>query len=152
MRAIDTNILVRYLVEDPDNADQCVQAAECIEGALDEGISIFVSDIVIAETAWALKGIRPRPPSKPERIEVFRRCLDAAGLRFSDAGMLRNSLDAWERGSGDLADYIIGGHAAQAGAQETLTFDHALHGKRGFAAPFPERCLKCRKAGATPRQ
>jgi len=47
--AIDTNVLVRYLIE--DDADESSRAARLMEGAADRGESLFVAQIVLCEVA-----------------------------------------------------------------------------------------------------
>lgn len=52
MIAIDTNILLRYLLQDEEN--QSKKAASLIKGAL----PVLVTDIVLVETVWVLAGKR----------------------------------------------------------------------------------------------
>src|SRR5690606_33135749 len=52
MIAIDTNILLRYLLQDEEN--QSKKAASLIKGAL----PVLVTDIVLVETVWVLTGKR----------------------------------------------------------------------------------------------
>ena len=64
MIALDTNVLVRFLVED-DEA-QSGRAKKIIEKALSEEEQIFVPDLILVETAWVMKadvlGISDRYP------------------------------------------------------------------------------------------
>ena len=53
MIGLDTNILVRYIVE--DDPVQSRKATECIEQHLTEHNSGFISAVAIAETAWVLE-------------------------------------------------------------------------------------------------
>jgi hypothetical protein len=50
--ALDTNVLVRYLVE--DDAKQTALAAALIERAIADDESLYVSDVVVCETVWVL--------------------------------------------------------------------------------------------------
>src|SRR5471030_297352 len=50
--ALDTNVLVRYIVE--DDAKQTALAAALIDRAIAEDDVLFVSDVVVCETVWVL--------------------------------------------------------------------------------------------------
>lgn len=52
MIAIDTNVLLRYLLNDDE--EQSAKAAQLIRGEL----GILITDIVLVETVWTLKGKR----------------------------------------------------------------------------------------------
>jgi len=52
MIALDTNVLVRFLVED-DKA-QSARAARLVARAVSEDQPLFVSDVVMCETVWVL--------------------------------------------------------------------------------------------------
>ena len=47
MKFVDTNILFRFLVDDPE--------AEQIERLFKSGERIYLPDVVVAEVAWVLK-------------------------------------------------------------------------------------------------
>ena len=52
MKALDTNVLVRYLVQ--DDPGQGRKAAAYIERAAEAGDEILISNIVLCETVWVL--------------------------------------------------------------------------------------------------
>ena len=52
MIALDTNVLVRYLVE--DDAKQSAAAAALIDRVIADDETLFVSDVVVCETVWVL--------------------------------------------------------------------------------------------------
>ena len=51
--AIDTNVLVRILVE--DDVAQTRSARSLVERAATDGAALFVSTVVICETTWVLR-------------------------------------------------------------------------------------------------
>ncbi len=131
MIALDTNVLVRYLVDD-DKA-QSAAAAAAIDRAVAKGEAIFVSDLVLCETAWVLAG-----SYKVKRTAIaalLRDLLHAKQLAFAAPDELTRALDAFVRGTGDFADYLIREHAHTAGCATVLTFDRALLGDKGFTSP-----------------
>ena len=131
MIALDTNVLVRFLVED-DQA-QSAAAATLIEETISRGEGLFVSDIVLCETVWVLTA--SYRVKKPAVVGILRELLRAKQLTFSTPDFLSRALNAFASGRGDFADYLIREHARAADCDLVFTFDSALLGDPGFAAP-----------------
>lgn len=131
MIALDTNVLIRFLVEDDEL--QTAAAAALIEEALSNGESLFVSDIVLCEIVWVLTAAYRT--KRPAVITTLRELLRAKQLEFSASDLAARALDAFAAGHGDFADYLIREHARAAGCDEVATFDRALLGEPGFTAP-----------------
>jgi predicted nucleic-acid-binding protein len=129
--ALDTNVIVRYLVE--DDAAQSARAARRIASASQSGEPLFVSATVLCEVAWVLVGAYKTP--KAELVSVIRQLLRARQLEVENKDALQRSLDAFERGRGDLADYVIRETAALHGCEAVATFDKALLKEPGFVPP-----------------
>ena len=128
MIALDTNVLLRFLIE--DDADQTRRAAAFINQKLDEDEEFFVSDIVLCEMVWVLKRIYRK--TRREIVKILRVLLRADGLRFLALTSLYNALTSYKNGRGDFADYIIKEHAKAAGCKTVATFDKALIGEAEF--------------------
>jgi predicted nucleic-acid-binding protein len=128
--ALDTNVLVRYLVD--DDARQGALAAALIHRAIDTDSALFVSDIVVCETVWVL-AISYRV-GRAEIATLLRDVFRARHLRFSAADQLVRALDAYETGRGDFADYLVREHARAAECDAVATFDKALLKETGFVA------------------
>ena len=107
MIALDTNVLVRYLVE--DDARQTAQAAALIERAIADDESLYVSDVVVCETVWVLSVAYK--VGRKEIVAVLRNLFRARHLAFETVEQLIRALDAYEAGKGDFADYLIREHA-----------------------------------------
>lgn len=135
MIALDTNVLVRFLVED-DEA-QSAAAAALIEEALSAREGLFVSDIVVCETVWVLTAAYK--VKRPAVIAILRDLLRAKQLVFSAPDSLSRALDAFASGRGDFADYLIREHARAAGFDQVATFDRALLADRDFTEPEAPR-------------
>ena len=114
MVAVDTNVLVRYLVR--DDAKQAARAA-----ALVQSTPIWISKTVLLETEWVLRSLYGVAPDAREHA---LRAL--AGLRtvfLEDELHVARALD-WFHGGMDFADAL---HLASAGsAQQFATFDRKL--------------------------
>lgn len=131
MIALDTNVLVRFLVED-DEA-QSAAAATLVEETLSREAGLFVSDIVMCETVWVLgTSYRVR---KPEIVAILRDLLRAKQLVFAGPDSLSRALAAYASGRGDFSDYLIREHARAADCDQVATFDRALLGESGFSEP-----------------
>jgi predicted nucleic-acid-binding protein len=131
MIALDTNVLVRFLVED-DKA-QSAKAAKLVAHAVSEDEPLFISDVVVCETVWVLLAAYRVP--RAEVGELLGRLLMAAHLRFNDVDRLSRALEAFAAGKGDFADYVIREHARAAGCDHVATFDRLRRREKGFAAP-----------------
>ncbi len=130
MIALDTNVLVRYLVE--DDPRQCALATALIERAIAGDDALFVSDLVVCETIWVL-GISYRV-GRAEIASLLRDLFRARHLEFAATDQLVRALDAYVSGKGDFADYLIREHARAAECESVATFDKVLLKESGFVA------------------
>jgi len=128
--ALDTNVLVRYLVK--DDATQTALAAELIDRVIAADESLFVSDIVVCETVWVLR-VSYRV-GRSEVAALLRQLFRARHLLFRAVDQLSRALEAYAAGKGDFADYVIREHARAADCESVATFDTVLVKERGFVA------------------
>ena len=131
MIALDTNVLVRFVVE--DDTRQTAAAAKLIEHAVAADQPLFVSTIVLCEFVWVLGG--SYRVSRSEIGRVLRELLRARHLTFDAPDHLVRALDAFLHGKGDFADYLIREQGRAAGCEAVATFDRALLKERGFITP-----------------
>ena len=131
MIALDTNVLVRFLVDD-DKA-QSARAARLIQRAIARDEPLFLSDIVVCETVWVLSSVYR--VARAEIGDVLGQLLGATHLVFRDVDVLLRACEAFLRGRGDFADYVIREGARAAGCDEVATFDRSLLREQGFVAP-----------------
>ena len=132
--ALDTNVLVRLLVE--DDPAQAKRARDAVtRGVRDaEGkAAFFVPAVALCELVWVLDS-RYRIP-KAEIVSALRGLLLARGLEVEDGAAARAALDRYERGRGDFADYLMREAARRAGCPVVLTFERKLLREEGFRAP-----------------
>jgi predicted nucleic-acid-binding protein len=131
MIALDTNVLVRFLVED-DKA-QSAKVVGLVARAIAADEALFLSDVVICETVWVLVAAYRVP--RAEIGATLGRLLMAAHLRFEDPDRLSRALEAFLAGKGDFADYVIREEARAAGCDRVATFDRVLLKESAFVAP-----------------
>jgi predicted nucleic-acid-binding protein len=131
MIAIDTNVLVRYLVkDDPKQA----RKAKALVNQLDENDErAYISDIVICELAWVLRGRYGF--SRPDIAQTLTQLTAARQLVFSSPDNTLRAIKAYENGSGDFADYLIREHAKAANCDSVVTFDKKLLKEESFTSP-----------------
>lgn len=111
MRAVDTNIVVRYLTgDDPDQAARA-------RGAIDAG-DVYVCTTVLLESEWVLRRAYGYAPGRV--VGVLRAFAGLPRVRVENAALLAEALDRAEAGM-DFADALHLGAAAQCEAM--LTFD-----------------------------
>ena len=121
MNGLDTNVIVRYLVQ--DNPVQAGIATRIFEKRLSADERGFVSAVTLCEVVWVLKRGYKRP--KPELCAVVRALLEADELEIEHRDLVWRALSAYQSGAADFSDYLIGERARVAGAKTTLTFDGA---------------------------
>ena len=131
MIALDTNVLVRFLVQDDE--DQTARVQALLQRAVDRGLSCYVSDVVLCELVWVLE--RSYKIHREEIGQGLRQLLRARHLLFSSTDRLFRALEAYASRRGDFADYVIREHARSAGCESVATFDKALLAEQGFMAP-----------------
>ena len=128
MKAVDTNVVLRFLLG--DDPDQGAAARECIAGG------VFVSHSVLIETEWVL-----RSPGWP-REKVNRAFADFVALESVEVARideLQWALDRHRQGA-DWADML---HLIAASGHECFaSFEKDLAKQAGPAVPVPVERLK----------
>ena len=111
MRAVDTNVVVRYLTgDDPGPAARA-------RAVIDAG-DVFVSTTVLLESEWVLRSVYGL--SRTEVAAALRALAGLPGLSVESPAVLSEALDHAERGM-DFADALHLGAAAR--CEALLTFD-----------------------------
>ena len=131
MIALDTNVLVRFLVEDDER--QSAAAAALVERAVQSNDALYVSGIVLCETVWVLTGNYRVP--RLDVVKTLQDLLRAKHLTFDNPDGLARAVDSFAIGRGDFADYVIREDAIAAGCSSIATFDRDLLRETGFERP-----------------
>lgn len=114
MLAVDTNVLVRYLVR--DDPDQTERATKLIRSQ-----AVWISKTVLLEAGWVLASSYNYSPEKI--AEVLRELLGLPSVRSEDDRTVSQALDWYERGV-DFADAM---HLASSSfTMPFATFDRDL--------------------------
>jgi predicted nucleic-acid-binding protein len=119
MFGIDTNLLVRYIVQD-DLAESKI-AVVVLERKIGPANPGFIGQIVLCELVWVLR--RAYGYKKEDVIRTLRQLFDSRELVFENVACARMALAAYEKGQADFSDYFIGMINHQNGCDCTLTLD-----------------------------
>ncbi|MCL1629915.1 type II toxin-antitoxin system VapC family toxin [Roseibaca sp. V10] len=118
MIALDTNVLVRFLVQ--DDPEQARLAGSVID-ALSETMPGFISREVLVELVWVLE--RAYRLSKPDIAGAIDGLLASAELVIEGADEVGPALELYRNDGFGFADLMIAAAARRAGAKELVTFD-----------------------------
>ncbi len=119
MIALDTNVLVRFLVS--DDAPMTARARKVFEQALASGDPLLISNLVLLETLWVLGSAYGF--TRKTNLEAIECLLSLPSVRFESQGFIREFVRLGRASSLDLSDILIGLHAKAIGSTITLTFD-----------------------------
>lgn len=121
MIGLDTNVLVRYIVQ--DDKSQSASASRLIERELSAEVPGFVSLIVLVELVWVLESCYGC--TRTDIATVVERLLRVKQISVQDAETAWRALRQFISGKADFSDCLIErlGHAH--GCQHTSTFDKA---------------------------
>lgn len=127
MPALDTNVLVRYIVE--DDAAQAAAAQDLIQRCVRDGLGLWVPITVVLELEWVLRARYGF--AKGEVLRALSSLLSAAELGFESEQALEVALQLFRTGPADFADCLHAALATQAGELPMWTFDKAAANVRG---------------------
>lgn len=133
MPALDTNVLVRFLVE--DNETQLAAVRRLIRRCVNQGQTLYVPISVSLELEWVLRSTFGF--AKDDVLQTLSQILSAAEMTFESETALELALLRYKESSADYSDCLHVALAAQAGEQPLWTFDRAaskIDGARLIAA------------------
>ena len=119
MPALDTNVLIRYVVQ--DDSGQLAAAKRLIGRCVAEGQSLFVPVTVTLELEWVLR--TSFAYVKDDVLQALSNLFSAAELTFESERALEVALQLYREGSADFADCLHIALATEAGEQPLWTFD-----------------------------
>ncbi len=129
MKALDTNVLARFFVDDPDDAQAKKQRPAAVAALSDR---TFVSVTVILEFEWVMRGFYEL--SRKDIGKVLRALMSIEHVTVEDRDAVLIALDALDKGL-DFADAL---HIARSGrATAFVTFDQRLAKRAASLALTP---------------
>jgi len=119
MKAIDTNVLVRFLVN--DDPKQAAQVRQLFAAAEQQHAVFFVPLLVFLETIWVLESAYQ--VQRGDLIDALSDLLLLPVLEFEQREALQATLAMAKTNRMDLPDLLIGQSARRSGCERILTFD-----------------------------
>ena len=132
MAALDTTLLIRFLVE--DDAAQLAAARRLIRKCVNAGETLFVPVTVSLELEWVLRSSYGF--SKSVVIQTLAQLLASIELSFESEGALEVALVLYGQSTVDFSDCLHIALSSRAGESPLWTFDRAaskLEGARLLA-------------------
>ena len=129
MTGLDTNILIRYIVQ--DDPLQAELAARIIENDLSEEAPGYINLIVLCEILWVLSYAYKY--SKDDIIKVLKQILITNCFEVESSHIVWGALNKFENCSADFSDSLIAELNKEHGVELTLTFDKKAAKSPGFA-------------------
>ncbi len=121
MIALDTNALVRILIEDDEK--QALKVRKLIESVEKKGQQIIILNEVLIETVWILESVY-----QCTREDIFRfleTLMSTSIFTFSEPQAIRKAVYHFKKG-GDFADLVIVMQALHHRARKIFSFDKKL--------------------------
>lgn len=119
MAAVDTNVLVRYLIQDEDS--QFAVVIRLLDECAREGRTLFVPITVTLELEWVLRS--NFQVGKADLISTLSQLLSATELSFQSEQVVEQALALYRDSSANFVDCVHGALAAQGNEEPLWTFD-----------------------------
>lgn len=124
MIALDSNVLVRLLVDDEGAQAQCERARRLVSDAVARSEPVFVSDIVLCEFVWVLR--RVYSVDRKSLSKTLADLISAEHVQLERPAEVSRSVAAYAAGPADFSDYLLRELALQAGCDAVYSFDKKL--------------------------
>lgn len=140
MRAVDTNVLARFFVDDADDPEAARQRSAAIATLSERA---FVSVTVLLEFEWVMRGFYELPAK--DFSGVLRALAGVEHITLEDRDAVLAALDAFDDGL-DFADALHMARSSRASA--FATFDRRLADRAGRLGLSPPVELLDRRGSA----
>ena len=129
MIAIDTNVLLRHVVQ--DDPSQSARATKLINQKQAAGETFFIAKIVLCEAVWTLR--YHYKYAKADILHFLEELFAESSFEVEDEPSAMKARDDYRRhAQGDFPDFWIGHTAREHGCHVVHTFDKGLKGSSLF--------------------
>lgn len=119
MIGLDTNVLVRYLVQ--DDAAQSKLATKFIEKKCTDSEPGVIGHIVLCELSWVLESNYQQ--SRDQIANVIEQILQVSQLTIHNTDIIWRALSDYRSSDADFSDHLLARTNQAIGCEYTLTFD-----------------------------
>ena len=119
MPGVDTNLLVRWLVD--DDVVQTRQVESLLQTTARRQQNLFVPLTVVLELEWVLRSRYAF--GKPDILLALNTLLEVRELEIQSESAVEHALHAYRMGNADFADCLHAGACWSAGKAPLLTLD-----------------------------
>ena len=128
MKALDTNVLVRFLVRDDKRQAETIYRV--FKKAESDREVFFVPLLVVLETVWVLESVYKIP--RKEILDSVNELILMPILKFETQSAILNFISSARETKMDLSDLLIAHSAKFSGCECVLTFDKRASNFRLF--------------------
>ena len=128
MIGLDTNVVIRYLVQ--DDKKQSAAATRFIEKSLTTDAPGYINHITLCEIVWVLQ--RCYGVTTPQVREIIEGLLTTKQLMVENVEITWKALRAYDAKNADFCDALIGQKNIHSGCEHTVTFDKRAASLPGF--------------------
>lgn len=128
MIGLDTNLVVRLLVE--DDKRQLRQTKRLLARCHEDGEKCLLTTIVLCELEWVLRQSYGVP--RMEVAAAVEGFLTDELFAVEEPEEARRALTSYREGKGDLSDYLLGARGTSLQARTVYTFDRGLRDCEDF--------------------
>lgn len=119
MIGIDTNILVRFFIQ--DDPIQFEMSRKFLMMECSSSRPGLVNTVVLCELIWTLK--RVYGLKKPQLIYIIEQMLEVKQLSLEKSDLIRKALEVFRKSKADFSDCLVGLLNQKAGCDRSETFD-----------------------------
>lgn len=120
MIGLDTNVVVRYIMQ--DDPAQSRRATALMERLTEEQPG-FLSIVSITELVWVLESAYGL--ARQEVADMLSKLISIDVLKIERPSIVAAALRGFKAGRADFADCLIERSSAHAGCERTMTFDRS---------------------------
>jgi predicted nucleic-acid-binding protein len=125
--SLDTNVVVRIFVDDPDNPEQTRKVREIVR----QYKTVYITQVVQIETVWVLK--QSYDFARAEITLVLERLLNNQAFKLENEAVFAVALQLYRSSNIDFADALILQNSRQQNLN-LLSFDRKLQKQQGVVS------------------
>ena len=133
MRALDANVILRFLTDDvPEQASRCSELLKRVEAGTEE---VWLPDLVLADIIWTLEKYYKQPKKRIRALLIP--ILNLRSLRFSSKKTAQKALQLYAEKNLDWTDAVIAAQMLARKQSEIYSYDRDFDKLKGVTRLEP---------------